>query len=332
MKSVALLIVSLVAMGLPGGAPARQKSQDEEVIKLSADLVVVDAQVVSRKTGRPINGLVRKNFTLYEDGVRQQIETFSQDSLPLSIVLLLDVSGSVQPVIDEVRDSGLGALRQLKPGDEVALMAFGKWARLVQDFTTSRERIIEQVGVIETMGRWIREGTYIDEAIFKAAEHLRKASNPDSRRAIIVISDNLPSQPENVGHSRDEAMRELLENGSAVSALIIGDFEGAARAYRLKGYNLEDKIGPYVEETGGVITPASALDASRKLAEVIERLRTRYSLGYYSTNPRRDGKLRRISVKLSSDVEKREGKIGIVTRKGYYAPADDAARPPGKRP
>ncbi|HEY7910335.1 MAG TPA: VWA domain-containing protein [Blastocatellia bacterium] len=309
----------LLALCVLAGARTQQKGQDEDVIKLNADLVIVDAQVLSRKTGQPVNGLVRENFTVYEDGVKQYIETFSQDRLPLSIVLLLDVSGSVQPVLNEVQDSGLSALKQLKPEDEIAVMAFGKWTRVIQDFTTDREQIIKQIGSIKTMGHWIREGTFIDEAIFKAAEHLRKASNPDSRRSIIVISDNLSNQPDDAGHSRGEAMQELLENGSVVSALIIGDFETAVKEYGLKGYHLADSIGPYVAETGGVIIPASKSDASRKLGEVIERLRTRYSLGYFSTNAKRDGKLRKISLKISPDVEKREGKIGIVTRKGYYA-------------
>jgi len=98
-------------------------------LKLSTELVVVDAQVLSKKTGSPVNGLTERDFVLYEEGVKQRITHFSQDKLPLSILLLLDVSGSVMPAINQVRDSGLRALNELKPGDEVAVMAFGAWRK-----------------------------------------------------------------------------------------------------------------------------------------------------------------------------------------------------------
>src|SRR5215470_5079406 len=111
----ALTVVAQSLYPAPG-----QKSSDDQVIKLKSDLVVVDIQVLNRKTGRPVNVLAKEDFTLEEDGVKQYIETFSQDKLPLSIVLLLDVSGSVQPVIDQVAAHGIEALGQLKPSDEVA--------------------------------------------------------------------------------------------------------------------------------------------------------------------------------------------------------------------
>jgi VWFA-related protein len=299
---------------------ARQKSADDQVIKLKSELVTVDTQVLSRKTGIAINALTKRDFTIYEDGVKQYVETFSQDKLPLSIVLLLDVSGSVQPIIDQVSDHGLEALSQLRPQDEVAVMAFGVWATVIQEFTTDRESVIKEIRFIKSMGTWIREHTYIDEAVYQAAAYLRKASNPDSRRCIIAITDNLTNQPEGVPHSQSEAIQELLENGSVLSCLLVGDYDAVATEYRKHGQYVVDRMSRYASETGGAMVPASSANASTKLAQVIERLRTRYSLGYFSTNQARDGRFRKIAVALSPDVEKREGRIAVVTRKGYYAP------------
>jgi len=117
-------VVAILALLLSSFRSRAQEKQDEP-LKLSTQLVVIDAQVLNKKTGLPVPGLTERDFVISEDGVKQQITHFSQDSLPLSIVLLLDVSGSVMPTINSVRESGLKALNQLKSGDEVALMAFG---------------------------------------------------------------------------------------------------------------------------------------------------------------------------------------------------------------
>jgi VWFA-related protein len=298
-------------------AQSEQKNTDE-VIKLKSQLVVVDVQALSQKTGQVINGLKKEDFVLSEDGVRQHIESFSQDKLPLSIVLLLDVSGSVYPIIEQVRAQGLNALAQLKPEDEVAVMAFGQWTQVLQDFTKDRGAIISQISFISGMGQWIREGTYINEAMYQASRYIHQAANPDSRRCIIVITDNLSNQPQNVGHSQKDALEELRENGSVVSNLMVGDFAATVKEYKSRELNLDDFMSAYVNETGGINLPANQLDASVKLAELIERLRTRYSLAYYSTNEKRDQKLRKINVKLSPAVATAQGKIALIHKKSYY--------------
>jgi VWFA-related protein len=250
--SIFLVFALLVATTPSVTWQLQQPGATDEPIKLSTQLVVVDAQVLNKKTGAVVNGLAREYFTLYEDGVKQQITHFSQDKLPLSIVLLLDVSGSVQPVIDQVRDQGLRALNELKPGDEVALMAFGMWPTLLQDFTKDRQLIAKRIAAIELMGPWIREATYIHEAVYSAARHLAGASNPDSRRIIIMITDNLSNQPVARGHSKAEATEALLESGVVLSGLVVGDFNAVVDEYKKKGLTVDDSIGNHVDETGGI--------------------------------------------------------------------------------
>jgi Ca-activated chloride channel homolog len=317
----ALLLLALVAAVASPIHSQTQKRNDDEPLKLSTQLVVVDAQVLTKKTGIPVNGLSERDFALYEEGVKQQITHFSQDKLPLSIVLLLDISGSVMPAIDQVRDSGLRALNELKPGDEVALMAFGAWASVLQDFTRDRRLIAAQVAAIESMGPWIREGTHIDEAVYEAAKYLLKASNPDRRRIIVIVTDNLSNQPPNLGHSETEAMQQLHASGAAVCGLVVGDFNAAVNEYKRKGLLLDDSIGGYLAETGGILSQIDKDDVTAKLASLIERLRSRYSLGYTPLNAKRDGKFRNIKLKVSPEVERRAGEVTIVARKGYYAPA-----------
>ena len=324
MSRKAILLLAVIMSIAPIARTQEQQQQSEdEPIKISADLTVVDAQVLSRKTGRVVGGLSKEDFTLYEDGVKQYVAHFSQDRLPLSIVLLLDISGSVQPVINQVRDEGIAALKLLKPEDEVAVMAFGLWAKVIQDFTKDREAVIRSIALIELMGPWIREGTYIDEAVYQAATHLGKASNPDSRRSIIIITDNITTQRWGEGHSGSEAMEQLMEAGVVMSSLIVTDFDSYVAEQKKLGMNVNDSISHYVRETGGLKLQTNKSDVSTKLAEIIERLRTRYSFGYTSTNQNRDGKFRKVRIELSPEVEKREGKIAILARKGYFAPRSD---------
>jgi VWFA-related protein len=314
-----LPLLLLVALTLPVDPQSQQQTATDEPIKLSAELVTLDAQVLSKKTGAVVGGLVRENFSLSEDGVRQQITHFSQDKLPLSILLLLDVSGSVSPIIKRVRDEGLRALHQLKPDDEVALMVFGLWAQVFQDFTRDRQLIAKRIADIEWIGQWIAEGTYIDEAVYQAAKHLAEASNPNSRRIIIIITDNLSNQQFGLGHSEADALGGLFETGTTVSGLVVGDFAKVVSDYQKKGFLVKDSIGNYVKETGGIVLQVDQDDAVTKLAALIERLRTRYSFGYTSRNEKRDGKFRKIKLTISPEVEHREGHVVVITKSGYYS-------------
>ena len=315
----AVLSVTASAL-LLSSSQSRAQDQQEQPLKLSTQLVVADVQVLNKKTGVPVRGLTERDFLVYEDGVKQPLTHFSQDSLPLSIVLLLDVSGSVVPVITPVRDSGLRALKELKPGDEVAVMAFGVWTSVLQEFTKDRQLVAERVGAIERMGPWIREGTYIDEAIYESAKHFAKASIPDSRRIIIIITDNFSTQPPSLGHSEAESMQQLHAASASVCGLVVGDFNAAVKEHKKKNVLIKDSIGGYINETGGILSQVDKDDVTVKLARLIERLRSRYSLGYTPINEKRDGKFRNIKVKLLPNAERREGEMTIIARKGYYAP------------
>jgi Ca-activated chloride channel homolog len=320
----ALLLVALVFAVVTPVFPSAQKgNESDQPLKLSTQLVVVDAQILNKRTGLPVNGLSERDFVVYEQGIKQQISHFSQDMLPLSIVLLLDVSGSVMPAIDRVRDSGLRALNELKPGDEVALMAFGAWATVLQDFTRERQLIAARMAFIESMGPWIRNGTYIDDAVYEAARYLTKASNPNSRRIIVIVTDNLSNQPPELGHSEAEALRRLHASGAVFCGLLVGDFDAAVDAYRRQGLLLPNSIANYLAETGGILSRVDKDDITAKLARLIERLRSRYSLGYTPLNNKRDGKFRNIKLTVSPEVERREGEVTIVARKGYYAAEQD---------
>jgi VWFA-related protein len=300
-------------------APAQQ-----EIIRLNTDLVVIDAQVLKRKTGEIINGLSAADFELYEDGIRQQITHFSRDQLSLSVILLIDLSGSVSPVLNEIRDGALVALNRLKEKDEVAVIAFSTSTRLVQDFTTDRQTILNKIGQIEKTPL-IGQGTLIYPAVRDAATHMSKASNPISRRVIIVITDNVSWDYYGYGISEKEVSDQIIESGSMVCGLVVeGSLSKAEKMFR-RGRDGKDifrrrmTIDPFANQTGGEIIQSPSLEINVRLAQLIDNLRNRYSLGFISKREQVDGSYRRLRLVLTPETQKRLGEVVIKTKEGYYA-------------
>ena len=299
-------------------------NHSEAVLTFTTDLVVVDAQVLNKKTGRIVGGLKREDFLLYEDGIRQEIAHFSQDKLPLSIVLLLDLSRSVQPTIKQIREGALRALEHLKPEDEVALMAFATKTRLIQDFTPDRQLIADQISRVNETAH-VGRTTMLSEAFYQAAIHLHRAANPGRRRVIIPITDDVSTQLIFIGHSEKEVLEKLFESGIVVYGLIVYRWEKIEKAMEYTPPRVLEKqltrgsVKTYATKTGGEVMIAKKEEVDVKLAELIDHLRTRYSLGYVSSNTKQDGRFRKIKLRVTPELETQEGKLAVLTRQGYYA-------------
>jgi len=343
MKQVVFISLFLSAV-LPFARPhecwqTSGPAKTNQTIKLGVDLVVLDALVLNKRTGRLISGLRKDDFTIFEDGVRQQITNFSQGALPLSIVILIDTSSSVWPFIKQIRQNALDALEQLKADDEVALIATAARTEVVQDFTSDKRLVAEKIKNLDATALG-DDGILLHEAIYQAAARFHKAANPDYRRAIIAITDDMSTQKfASQGHSEKEAFNELYESDVVLCGLLAGDYARKRKIegrYKTKWYDaLPDlrlpgatlpysPFGPgsiltYARDTGGVVVGVDKGDASAKLADIITQLRSYYSFGYVSSKPKMDGKLfRKIKLTLSSVIEKREGELSILTRRGYY--------------
>jgi len=216
----------LLLLAFVGYAQQKQERDNAGVIKLNTNLVSLNATVLSKKTGKVITGLRKKDFVLFEEGVSQEITHFTNEERPLSVILLIDDSGSVGDVFDELHNAGRQALQNLKTEDEVALMAFSSTAWLVWDFTSNKKEIIERIAPeklspligVENID-FSGNGTHIADSIYLAAKHLEKAGNPPGRRSIIAITDDWANdtiRPE------EEVTSQLYESGVTVYGLIIG--------------------------------------------------------------------------------------------------------------
>lgn len=307
--SVILLCLAAPVAWPSNTAAVQQNKKSDEALTLATDLVVLDAQVVSKKTHLAMPGLTANDLALFEDGVRQQLSYFSQDSLPLSVLLLLDVSASIAPNFPALQRAASAALESLKHNDEVALMVFGGSARVVQGFTTDKQRVALAIAMADATG--LRQGTDVTEAVYAAALHLEKAAAPGSRKIIIAITDDQTSS--NIITPRPDvtAIRTLHETRTTVCGLL---FRPPFKRIGGEGF-----VRNFAEATGGVVVSAESKKLGANLEEIIGRhLRTRYSLGYMSKNEKRDGSFRKIKLEASPEAIQRVGPLEIVTRKGYY--------------
>ena len=316
---------------------ARAPAQDP-VFKVTTDLVVVDAQVVSKKTGRTIGGLKRDDFEVYEDGVRQNIAFFSQNELPLSIVLLFDLTESVQPVLKPLASGALEALHHFKPEDETAVMVYSSTAQLVQDFTIDRAITVAAIQKASEMTS--DEAAFFNEGVFQAAKQAGAAKNPSSRRAIIWLTDNVPNVPSDWVlrhwgksvppgglHSETDAFQQLFETGTVACSLL--ELSAMSRMFMVltnknpflaagRKHHPPGDVYKYAAQTGGLVMKSSKEEVAAKLAALIDQIRMRYSLGYRPSSEQPPGKFCEIRLKVAPEVERREGQPVVKTKRGYY--------------
>jgi Ca-activated chloride channel family protein len=320
-----LLVGALLQFALSGRAHGQQSTAGDQVIRVNVELVQVDVQVQEKKTGRTVGSLSKEDFQLYEDGVRQQVAVLSRNQLPLSVVLLFDLTASVQPVLKPLAAGALEALQRLKPEDEVAVMVYAASAQLLQDFTTDRKQVVAAIEKASEMES--SEAAFFNEAVFDASAQLGQAKNPRSRRAIIWLTDNVPNIPSEGVHTEKDAFREAFETGTVISALLersaFSDFAIVAFS-RNPMFALSRRHSPpgdvykYAERTGGDVMKSGRDEVSAKLAQLIDEIRSRYTVGYYPSVKQPKGKFCEIKLQIRAETQKREGQLLLRTKRGYY--------------
>ena len=335
MPRFAAVLLLFSALGL-----SQEPVATDQVFRVNVEQVVVDAQVLSKKTHRPVQNLTRNDFQLFENGVKQQINAVSQDKLPLSIVFLFDLTDSVRPVLKPLARGALQVLEHLKPEDEAAVMVYSSSAQLLQDFTTDHGLLVKAIQKAGSMES--REAAFFNEGVFQAARESSKSTLPGSRRVIIWLTDNIPNipseeiklryarslPPETVIHTLRDATEELVRTGTVVCTLLetsyISDSEFSNRLND-PAYMLQSNLYPpgdvykYSDQTGGqVIQSNNAKEVSRRLADLIDEIRGRYALMYHPVQGGVKGSLRTLKLKIAPEVEQREGKLIVKTKRSYY--------------
>lgn len=308
----------------PSSAEAKVKVAD--IIKTDVDLVTVDALVLQKNTSRVVGSLKQEDFLVSEDGNKQTITHFSQDNLPLSVLLLIDRGGCLDPFGEEVRQAANDALLRLKPSDEVAVMTYHDTVELRQEFTRDRRLLESALRYVPAHDE--RANHCLNTVFEEAAEYMMKAGNPSGRRVIVAITGVTRNWDCRNGPSHNTAIHSVFESGSVVCGIIPktpaqvaenGMMRWATRFGRLGGAQYID-IQKLADDTGGEILRDKPEELDHSFNTLITHLRTRYSFSFVSTNKKRDGTVRKLKIDVADSVEKSQGRLVVKARKSYVAP------------
>ncbi len=302
--------------GGPAGATTETGESNEEMLTLNSSLINLNVSV-SNRSGAALQSLKKEDFEVTENGARQDLEFFKSTNEPFNLVLVLDLSGSIQDKLDVVKSAALRFMDVIGPQDKVAVLVFTDEIKVISSLSSDRDTVRKRIKTIEkTAG-----ATKFYEAMwFALADTLRGTKG--QRNAIVVMTDGVDSSldrydplPSRVSFER--LARKLEESDVLVFPVYLDTefdevFRGrsSSEAYAVARQQLES----LAELTGGQMFKAErASDLSGVYKQVAGALRTVYSLGYYSTKPERDGTFRRVRVAVNKPD------AAVKTRKGYYA-------------
>jgi len=278
-------------------------------IRVQSTLVLIPVTVAD-PLNRFVTGLEKEDFQVFEDNAAQEIVSFSTQDTPVSVGLVFDCSGSMGEKLKKARDAVAEFLKQANPEDEFFLVRFNDRADLVQTFTYDIAEIQNRLTFLASKGR-----TALLDAVYRAIHETRKARNP--RKALLIISDGGDN---NSRYSEGEIKNLVKETDVQIYA--IGIYESISNRMRTP----EEASGPALlthitQQTGG---RQYSIDNINELADVAAKigveLRNQYVLGYAPSNLARDGKYRRVQVKVKQP--KGLPLLRAFWRLGYFAPTE----------
>jgi VWFA-related protein len=316
--------------------PKKSAEDDQTTIRASVDMVSLPA-VVTNKEGKRITNLAKDDFRVYENGIQQEIAGFGATDEPVDVALLLDTSGSTEQELARIQNAAIAFVHQLHPDDEVAVISFAEDVKLQEDFSIDRNR--NEYGIKKT-----RSGgcTVEYEAVWLALEEVLKPIK--ERTALVLFTDGVDTCSRKA--SRNETLELARETRATIYPVYYNTEPDLYRQNPAGGYpNQFPPIittrrppvygGPSVpgsissdyifgkeylkklaEASGGLMFEGNR-DLSYAFAEIARELGSQYSIGYYSSNQKHDGKFRKVEVKVNKpDLVAR-------TKAGYIAPKDN---------
>lgn len=278
-------------------------------IRVDANVVLVNATVLDRHD-RPVRGLTRDQFRVFEDKAEQNIAYFSEEEVPLSLSVIFDVSGSMDYKLASMRTALNAVLQGANAGDEFSLVTFADQPQVVVGWTRNPEEIQNRLLLDTAHGQ-----TSLLDALETGLAYMKQAKN--TRKAMVIFSDG----GDNHSRSTERAvMRSLEEAGVQIYAV------DTTEPLTLRARSPEEIAGPDLLErlsdhAGGRYFQVEGKHQLAAAAEQISReLRSQYLIGYVPSVGAHDGRFHHVRLEL----KQQEGmpKLTVFWRRGYRAPAD----------
>jgi Ca-activated chloride channel family protein len=273
-------------------------------MRVDVDLVLIPVTVTD-PMNRLVTGLEKENFSLWDNGQKEEIRHFSSEDAPISLGVIFDMSGSMNNKVDKAKEAVVEFFKTANPDDEFFMIAFNDKPEMISDFTSSIEQIQGQLVYAIPRGR-----TALLDAIYMGLAKMRKAQH--QKKALLIISDGGDN------HSRytENEIKSMVKEAD-VQIFAIGVFDNSPGTP-------EEQNGPITlasitDVTGGrtftIDNPSELSDVATKIGV---ELRNQYVLGYRPKKAARDGKWRKIKVKLNPP--KGLPPLTVYNKTGYYAP------------
>lgn len=305
------LSISL-ALFCVAGAAAFSQTKSQPPLTFGSSIEIINLTVtVTDAQGRPVSGLEKEAFSVYEDGVKQELTLFNKDRLPLSLILLMDASASMDDKVAAAKSAAKRFVSTLVAADRARVVAFNNRIDVLQDFTNDKEALNAGIDRLHPSG-----ATALHNAFYISLKELQKEKQQAGaalrRPAIILLSDG-----ENTASIvTEDQVTELARKAEIAiySIRITTDFEGdKGRAAFSQATHL---LSVLARETGGqAFFPAQIQELDSVYDRIAEEMRTQYSLGYVPTNLRKDGHYRRIVVRVPS-----RDNVLLRYKPGYFGP------------
>jgi VWFA-related protein len=291
-------------------AQAGTGKEQTKLFRSTVDVVSLNVTVVDNQN-RYITDLSADDFSVFEDGARQDLIVFNRTSLPIALSLLVDTSASMESRMRIAQDAAVGFVRKLRTQDLGQVVDFDSRVEILQDFTNNVDELEQSIRTTSAGG-----STALHNALYISLKELAKikakAAEDVRRRAIVVLTDGEDT-------SSLVSYEEVLELAKRSETAIYTIALQAKDAPQTKGFReAEFILRQFAQETGGrSFFPSKIEDLKDVYGQIADELSSQYSIGYASKNTRRDGAWRRIVVQVARP------QVVARTKRGYYAPASN---------
>ena len=298
-------ITLAVAMSL---ATASAQQPDQPAFRTGVDLVSLNVTVTDGNN-RFVTDIDREGFQLYEDGALQDVSFFTRTQLPIALALLMDTSASMAEKMSTAQEAAIGFAERLRDEDLAALIDFDSRVDIRQGFTNSVEKLNAAIRQTSAGG-----STSLYNALYVSLKELGKIATSTAddirRQAIVVLSDGEDT-------SSLVVFDEVIELAKRSDTVIYSIGLRSRDIRTQRGFREADFVlRQLTQETGGrAFFPEQVADLQGIYKRISDELSSQYTLGYMSKNPMRDGRWRRIVVRIDRP------NVAARTKQGYYAPS-----------
>jgi Ca-activated chloride channel homolog len=299
------------------------RPQGKTAISVAVDLVNLQVLVTDPKNN-VITGLEPANFTIYEDNVKQEITNFAPIEADITVVMLVEFSRQISGLVGEVLNAVYGFSNSLRPGDWVAVIGYDIRPTILCDFTRDRKELQDALSRFNTPA-------FIESNLSDAlVDALDRVEEVEGKVAILLVSTGLDTFSR---HTYQEALEKTKRANASIYAIsvgqtsrIIADADGViSPSVNMELLMADNRLRSFADNTGGeAFFPRFETELPSIFNSISIMLRNQYSIAYLSSNTKRDGKYRKISVEVNSSLTQngKPVKLKVLTRKGYQARAN----------